>query len=135
LKRSGRRWISSPFGRNLNAALSYTDRTEGARSPFDPVLMLKTFVVQATNHLSDERAEFLINGRLSLVRFLGPATARNQARNVTERRIETVSYIEVAQSKASFFGRQHPVDHLFGRPQLRNPGAHRPRNSRVGVRV
>jgi len=29
------------------------------------------FVIQATNNLSDERAEFLINDRLSVVRFLG----------------------------------------------------------------
>jgi hypothetical protein len=33
--------------------LSYTDRTEGGRPPFDPMLMF-----------SDERAEFLVNGWL-----------------------------------------------------------------------
>ncbi len=38
--------------------------------PFDPVLMFKIFVIQATNNLSDERAEFLINDRLSFIRFL-----------------------------------------------------------------
>ena len=53
------------FRPELNAALSYTDRTEGGRSPFDPVLMFKVLVIQATNNLSDERAEFLINDRLS----------------------------------------------------------------------
>jgi transposase len=59
------------FRPELNAALSYADRTEGGRPPFDPVLMLKILVIQATNNLSDERAEFLINDRLSFMRFLG----------------------------------------------------------------
>ena len=47
------------------------DRTEGGRPPFDPVLLFKILVIQATNNLSDERAEFLINDRLSFMRFLG----------------------------------------------------------------
>jgi transposase, IS5 family len=59
------------FQPELNAVLSYTDRTEGGRPPFDPVLMFKILVIQATNNLSDERAEFLINDRLSFMRFLG----------------------------------------------------------------
>ena len=59
------------FRPELNAVLSYTDRTEGGRPPFDPVLMFKILVIQATNNLSDERAEFLINDRLSFMRFLG----------------------------------------------------------------
>ena len=47
------------FRPELSAALSYyTDRTEGGRPPFDPVLMFKILVIQATNNLSDERAEF-----------------------------------------------------------------------------
>jgi transposase, IS5 family len=50
------------FRPELNAALSFTDQTEGGRPPFDPVLMFKILVIQATNNLSDERAEFLING-------------------------------------------------------------------------
>ena len=33
--------------------------------------MFKILVIQATNNLSDERAEFLINDRLSFMRFLG----------------------------------------------------------------
>jgi len=57
------------FRPELNAALSYTDRTEGGRPPFDPVLMFKILVIQATNNLSDERAEFPINDRLSFMRF------------------------------------------------------------------
>ena len=64
--RWARRWSSA-----VNAALSYTERTEGGRPPFDPVLMFKVLVIQATNNLSDERAEFLINDRLSFMRFLG----------------------------------------------------------------
>jgi hypothetical protein len=37
------------FRPELNAALSYSDRTEGGRPPFDPVLMFKILVIQATN--------------------------------------------------------------------------------------
>jgi transposase, IS5 family len=59
------------FRPELNVALSYTERAEGGRPPFDPVLMFKILVIQATNNLSDERAEFLINDRLSFMRFLG----------------------------------------------------------------
>src|SRR5262249_62329531 len=59
------------FRPELNAALSYADRTEGGRPPFDPVLMLKVLVIQATNNLSVERAEFLFNDRLSFLRSLG----------------------------------------------------------------
>jgi IS5 family transposase len=44
------------FRPELNAVLSYADRTEGGRPPFDPVLMFKILVIQATNNLSDERA-------------------------------------------------------------------------------
>jgi hypothetical protein len=33
--------------------------------------MFKILVIQATNNLSGERAEFLINDRLSFMRFLG----------------------------------------------------------------
>jgi transposase len=44
---------------------------QGGRPPFDPVMMFKILIIQATNNLSDERAEFLINDRLSFMRFLG----------------------------------------------------------------
>jgi hypothetical protein len=59
------------FRPELNAALSYADRAEGGRPPLDLVLMFKILIIQATNNLSDERAEFLINDRLSFMRFLG----------------------------------------------------------------
>src|SRR2546430_8271059 len=59
------------FRRELNAALTYSDGTQGGRPPFDPVMMFKILVIQTTNNLSDERAEFLINDRLSFMRFLG----------------------------------------------------------------
>jgi IS5 family transposase len=42
----------------LTAALSYTDRTEGRRPPFDPVLMFKILVIQAANILSDDAPNF-----------------------------------------------------------------------------
>ena len=59
------------FRAELTAALAYSDGSEGGRPPFDPVMMFKILVIQATNNLADERAEFLINDRLSFMRFLG----------------------------------------------------------------
>jgi transposase, IS5 family len=59
------------FRPELAAALSYSDGSEGGRPPFDPVMMFKILVIQAANNLSDERTEFLINDRLSFMRFLG----------------------------------------------------------------
>jgi transposase, IS5 family len=34
-------------------------------------MMFKILVIQAQNNLSDDRAEFLINDRLSFMRFVG----------------------------------------------------------------
>src|SRR3982074_2773306 len=59
------------FRSELDAALAYSDGAQGGRPPFDPVMMFKVLVIQAANNLSDERAEFLFNDRLSLMRFLG----------------------------------------------------------------
>ncbi len=55
----------------LDAALAYADGAKGGRPPLDPVMMFKILVIQAHNNLSDERTEFLINDRLSFMRFLG----------------------------------------------------------------
>ena len=59
------------FRPDLDAALAYGDGSKGGRPPLDPVMMFKILVIQATNNLSDERTEFLINDRLSFMRFLG----------------------------------------------------------------
>lgn len=59
------------FRPTLVSALGYTNGSQGGRPPFDPVMMFKILVMQAANNLSDERAEFLINDRLSFMRFLG----------------------------------------------------------------
>jgi IS5 family transposase len=59
------------FRPELTKALAYSDGAQGGRPPFDPVMMFKVLVIQAANTLSDERAEFLINDRLSFMRFLG----------------------------------------------------------------
>jgi IS5 family transposase len=61
------------FRPELEAALSYSDGAKGGRPPYDAVLMFKVLVIQAQNNLSDERTEFLINDRLSFMRFLGLA--------------------------------------------------------------
>jgi IS5 family transposase len=47
------------------------DADRGGRPPFDPVLVFKILVLQRLYNLSDERAEFQINDRLSFMRFLG----------------------------------------------------------------
>src|SRR5437868_14127431 len=59
------------FRGDLVLALAYSENGQGGRPPFDPVMMFKILVVQAHNNLSDERTEFLINDRLSFMRFLG----------------------------------------------------------------
>jgi transposase, IS5 family len=57
----------------LEIALSYSDEAKGGRPPCDPVMMFKILLIQAHNNLSDEPTEFLINDRLSFMRFLGLA--------------------------------------------------------------
>lgn len=59
------------FRAPLETALAYSDGARGGRPPFDPVMMFKILIIQAQNNLSDDRAEFLINDRLSFMRFLG----------------------------------------------------------------
>ena len=59
------------FWPDLESALAYSDGARGGRPPYDPVLMLKILVIQAQHGLSDDRAGFLINDRLSFMRFLG----------------------------------------------------------------
>jgi hypothetical protein len=54
------------FRAELNVALGYSDGSEGGRPLLDPVMMFKILVIQATKNVSGERAEFLINDRLSV---------------------------------------------------------------------
>jgi transposase len=56
---------------DLEKTLAYSDGSKGGRSLFDPVLMFKILVIQTLNNLSDERTEYLINDRLSFMRFMG----------------------------------------------------------------
>ncbi|MCG4258487.1 IS5 family transposase [Acetobacter senegalensis] len=59
------------FRPDLDQAPAYSDGIKGGRPPFDAVLMFKILVIQTLNNLSDERTEYLINDRLSFMRFLG----------------------------------------------------------------
>ena len=59
------------FRPDLEKAMAYSDGSKGGRPPLDPVLMFKILVIQTLNNLSDERTEYLINDRLSFMRFLG----------------------------------------------------------------
>jgi len=62
------------FRSDLVAALGYSEGPLG-RPPIDPVMMFKILVIAAMDNLSDERAEFLINDRMSFMRFLGLSLA------------------------------------------------------------
>src|SRR3982751_5615618 len=64
----------------LEGGLAYADGLKGGRPPLDPVMMFKILVIQAQNNLSDERAEYLINDRLSFMRFLGLGLGRPRPR-------------------------------------------------------
>jgi len=59
------------FRKPLAKALKRSDGGKGGRPPFDPLLMFKILVLQALYDLSDDQAEFVINDRLSFLRFLG----------------------------------------------------------------
>jgi IS5 family transposase len=59
------------FRAGLERAVPRSDRAKGGRPPFDHVLMFKTLILQTSHNLSDERTEYLVRGRLSLMRFLG----------------------------------------------------------------
>ena len=59
------------FRPDLIMALRRGDGSKGGRPPYDVVTMFKILVIGAMNDLSDERLEFLINDRLSFMRFLG----------------------------------------------------------------
>ena len=59
------------FRKPLAKALKRSDGAKGGRPPYDPVLMFKILVLQALYNLSDDQAEFMIQDRLSFMRFLG----------------------------------------------------------------
>ncbi len=59
------------FRKPLAKALKRSDGAKGGRPPFDPVMMFKIMVLQALYDLGDDQAEFVINDRLSFMRFLG----------------------------------------------------------------
>lgn len=59
------------FRKPLAKALKRSDGAKGGRPPFDPVLMFKIMVLQALYNLGDDQTEFVINDRLSFMRFLG----------------------------------------------------------------
>lgn len=58
------------FRPDLKQALTYAYESKGGRPPFDPMLMFKILVIQTLNNLPDKRTEYLINDRLSFMRFL-----------------------------------------------------------------
>ena len=60
-----------PFRYRLEKALKRSDGSKGGRPAYDPVMMFKVLVLQALYGLSDDQAEFMINDRLSFMRFLG----------------------------------------------------------------
>ena len=59
------------FRKPLSKALKRSDGARGGRPAYDPVLMFKVLVLQALYNLSDDQTEFMIQDRLSFMRFLG----------------------------------------------------------------
>ena len=59
------------FEKPLAKALKRSDGSKGGRPPYPAVLMFKNLVLQALYNLSDDQAEFVIQDRLSFLRFLG----------------------------------------------------------------
>ncbi len=59
------------FRKPLAKALKRSDGAKGGRPAYDPMLMFKILVLQALYNLSDDQAEYVINDRLSFMRFVG----------------------------------------------------------------
>ncbi|MCK4207324.1 transposase [Brucella pituitosa] len=59
------------FEKPLSKALKRSDGSKGGRPPFPAVMMPNVRVLQALCNLSDNQAEFVIQNRLSFMRFLG----------------------------------------------------------------
>ena len=59
------------FRKPLAKALKRSDGAKGGRPPFDTIMMFKVLVLQALYNLSDDQAEFVVNDRLSFMRFIG----------------------------------------------------------------
>ncbi|WP_306258413.1 IS5 family transposase [Pararhizobium sp. IMCC21322] len=59
------------FRKPLAKALKRSDGAKGGRPPFDSVMMFKVLVLQTLYNLGDDQTEFMINDRLSFMRFLG----------------------------------------------------------------
>lgn len=56
---------------DLERALAYSHESRGGRPLFDPGLMFRVLVTQTPNDRSAGWMEYLINDRLSFMRFLG----------------------------------------------------------------
>ncbi|NQY82377.1 MAG: transposase [Alphaproteobacteria bacterium] len=59
------------FCADPKVALAYSGRGEGGRPVYDPVMIFKILIIQTQNNLPDDCTEFLINDRLSFMRFSG----------------------------------------------------------------
>ena len=55
----------------LEEAFYHEPKGPGGRPPIDRVLMFKTVMLQQWYHIADDKAEYMINDRLSFQRFLG----------------------------------------------------------------
>jgi len=55
----------------LLEGLGYGDGAKGGRPPYGPVAMFKVLILQTQHNLSDARTEFMLQDRLSWLRFAG----------------------------------------------------------------
>jgi len=63
------------FRSDLERAVPRSDGSKGGWPAFDRLLMFKILLLQTVHGLSDERCEYLIKDRPSLMRFLGLSLA------------------------------------------------------------
>ncbi len=59
------------FRPKLEAAFYHEAKGPGGRPPIDRVVMFKIVMLQQWYHIADDKAEYMINDRLSFQRFLG----------------------------------------------------------------
>ena len=85
-------------------AVPRADRAKGGRPPYDEVLMFRILILQASHSLSDERTEYLINGRLSFLPFLGLSLADR----VPDRRVPDRDRGQPVGARGAALGRHQP---------------------------
>ena len=59
------------FRSTIENALERKDLSKGGRPPYDSILLFNILILQRLYNLSDDQTEFMINDRITFMRFLG----------------------------------------------------------------